>query len=792
MPFGRMLVVLLLLCFADQAGGAPLSRAELATLRETHPDAGYARPSDAARELAGRIGHDGNVDGIRAIVAVGQPELLSIAAQSFKKGARTLPAPLEALIVEHYRDPMMRRALFAFVGGDLDKDGRFPRYRTRALFDLLHADLKSDRAEALGNAIRIVATELQDVEPAFVELLPVLDPASANELVMFLGRRRYAPAVPALQKLQRTTPSARDVNGLIANIDRALLQIGTPDAVEAVLDRLHTLGAPNSDVRARSEITAVVMTLAGMPPDTRPDYASLRAVLPDELTSETQRELVKLIAARKDKRGLPELRLAVGRGNNDALTALLALGTPDDWRAGKANLEQATASGKLIPARVDGMNKRLEAAIADPARVRAELAETETRQAFANAWSQLARQRVEADKLRTTEPRRYASELEAWLQSAERLIAANTNRPEAVSYRRDVATAYERLARFTRFTLRDPKRAVVLYEHAIAAQEALPPPGRRATLSWLALADTLRFDLGDRRRCLEIYERLLREGTPKSTNDIEASVQHSLEQWLRAEIAFLAQDKRYRGTPDRESLGPVHMAMLSGAALFAADESSLAAMALVMRERAPDNAERRRFARQLDALPPSQGFLIGAFGFLPLLGTPEKIAAFLRRHDPTGYVTASAFAIVHAMDDEPAENRDRHHGMGVETWTSDERALMRRAEVAALGRRVVTDTRPDPSLATPESTWKTFVDALRRADLARAWTCTTPGIRNKFEPAFKAMTPAQLEQMADSISAFARTSEYGEFVEAFVAKASGNAGFVTFVRQGREWRIAEM
>jgi hypothetical protein len=54
------------------------------------------------------------------------------------------------------------------------------------------------------------------------------------------------------------------------------------------------------------------------------------------------------------------------------------------------------------------------------------------------------------------------------------------------------------------------------------------------------------------------------------------------------------------------------------------------------------------------------------------------------------------------------------------------------------------------------------------------------------------MTPAQLEQMADSIGAFARTSEYGEFVEAFVAKASGNAGFVTFVRQGREWRIAEM
>ncbi|HEX6003833.1 MAG TPA: hypothetical protein VFZ14_07545 [Burkholderiales bacterium] len=46
--------------------------------------------------------------------------------------------------------------------------------------------------------------------------------------------------------------------------------------------------------------------------------------------------------------------------------------------------------------------------------------------------------------------------------------------------------------------------------------------------------------------------------------------------------------------------------------------------------------------------------------------------------------------------------------------------------------------------------------------------------------------------MANSITAFAQPSEYGEFVEAVVAKTNGNAGFVTFVRQGRECRIAEM
>ena len=54
------------------------------------------------------------------------------------------------------------------------------------------------------------------------------------------------------------------------------------------------------------------------------------------------------------------------------------------------------------------------------------------------------------------------------------------------------------------------------------------------------------------------------------------------------------------------------------------------------------------------------------------------------------------------------------------------------------------------------------------------------------------MTPAALTDMADATVGSKRSAEVGEFVEAVVVRANARAGVVTFVRQGKEWRIAEM
>ena len=46
--------------------------------------------------------------------------------------------------------------------------------------------------------------------------------------------------------------------------------------------------------------------------------------------------------------------------------------------------------------------------------------------------------------------------------------------------------------------------------------------------------------------------------------------------------------------------------------------------------------------------------------------------------------------------------------------------------------------------------------------------------------------------MADSIVGFKRSVEFGEFVEATVVGTNGDGGAITFVHQGKEWRISEM
>ena len=116
--------------------------------------------------------------------------------------------------------------------------------------------------------------------------------------------------------------------------------------------------------------------------------------------------------------------------------------------------------------------------------------------------------------------------------------------------------------------------------------------------------------------------------------------------------------------------------------------------------------------------------------------------AFLRKNDPTGYLTASTFAVWHSLEQQMAGRKlpEQMPGMRMVNWSESDRALMRETETAMLGRQMVVNVAADPRLGSPESTWKTFVDALRRSDLDAAWKCTTPGIRNKFERSFATVT----------------------------------------------------
>src|SRR6266850_921582 len=250
-----------------------------------------------------RIGREANVEGLRALVVQHNPVLIYRATASWNFGAsRTLPEALEALLVEHYADRAIQRSLLSLLARSIDKYERYPKYRGRGLFDLLHADLKSGK-DSHHYAICIIATDLP-VEPELVALLPLVDPAAANELVMFLGDRKHAPALAALQALQARIPHERNVNQMLERVDWAYLQIGTPEAVQAFLARMRALGQ-SKDERAASEVWNMLIYATQQPANGPPDYAELRAALPAELNDSAWDQLIRLVEKRKERRGVP-------------------------------------------------------------------------------------------------------------------------------------------------------------------------------------------------------------------------------------------------------------------------------------------------------------------------------------------------------------------------------------------------------------------------------------------------------------------------------------------------------
>ena len=533
---------------------------------------------------------------LRALIAQRNPEQLFNAVRSTDlRGARELPPAIESLIVEHFDDPSVRRPLLAFVAKDLERFERYPQYRSRALFDRLHGELKAGR-DTHHHAIKVIATTLP-VEAELTALLAHLDPAAANEIVMFIGQRRYAGAVPALQALQARVPHERNVNGMIERVDWAYLQIATPQAASALLARLRALRDMRTE-QAGWEISHILMYAAEQP---TPAYAELAAALPADLTDSQWSVLIQLVAKRRDKAGVPDLvRAAQSPKADEAVSAVLAVGQPDDWRAARA----ALARSPLPRERVAALQTRLDSALADTARFVAERERAEHDRRHADEKGRIA-------ALRATEPRRYAAEMRALLEKAAPGPA--------------LAQDYLSLGAFQRFTLRQPDDAIASY----AAASRLREPGS-LDIAATAAADVYRFDKRDGAKAIERYRSALASYRP-STPSREAALYAAFRKWIEREIAFLENGSRFSGT-----VGPADMEM-------AYYWLAMAAMQAPLQASADPGA--------LGRLPASQYQLGRAYPAMLTLA-PREMLAFFERHDPAGYLTASVLSL--ALYKEPS------------------------------------------------------------------------------------------------------------------------------------------
>lgn len=99
---------------------------------------------------------------------------------------------------------------------------------------------------------------------------------------------------------------------------------------------------------------------------------------------------------------------------------------------------------------------------------------------------------------------------------------------------------------------------------------------------------------------------------------------------------------------------------------------------------------------------------------------------------------------------------------------------------------------PDPRFSTPESTWETFLGALRRGDAETAISCLASSARSRLRPVLRKMNPDQMRSMAESFKEFSVTMSFGDMREALVVRHDGRAGLIYFQSRGNEWRISEI
>ena len=235
--------------------------------------------------------------------------------------------------------------------------------------------------------------------------------------------------MPALIALQKAPPT-RERRRVLRDTNVALVRIGTRDSTQAVVDWLATMRPMATDKRSEEEMVDAVGAFVDLPPGVPLDYDRLRSALPAELSSPLRLALVDVIIKRNEPRGVPELILFLQYPNEAAVTAVIAMGTPDDLRAARRQIQASTNEKSPPNIFVANMLSRLDVAL-DNAPGGGARRSSEARAAdFDVAAADLARRRMRAAAIKDADASRYSSDVEAALQESATLLAQFPNAGE--------------------------------------------------------------------------------------------------------------------------------------------------------------------------------------------------------------------------------------------------------------------------------------------------------------------------------------------------------------------------
>jgi tetratricopeptide (TPR) repeat protein len=769
------------------------------------------RALDAARKL----GLLQSVPGLTQMVRHKDSKLIDEYSQEFRfRCGPELGHAIEDLLIENFDDVALRKSLGSLFF-------HCPPYQSRRLFDLLLAAVRQggDRWQTHTMAQLMVSTGLA-IEPEVLDLLAQLPKPTVpqpslcagygtprEEVIGFLSKRRYVPAVPEFQRL------LKDAGAELGITCEALTKIGTRaslrSAVECV-DRFRR-EAPNE---AACGVRGIFDALGELPPDAPLDFSAFRHALAPKPEDPFIGQYIGLIKQRHERQGVTDLLAyldtgpdAPGRLYQTALEALLDFESPEVWQQALEHVERQHTQGHLPEGNYRFATGALQQRLQSPEKFVAQKHESERQAKIQEEAGDELRRRSAALEpiryLRQGNPEEYVRRYQELLKVWEADGRAHPDRERRITLTNSIGFEYLRLGTFTRFALRRFQEALSFYEKA---SEFVP--AEQQWLIHIARADLYQFELRDSGKAIAEYERVLaplEQQARAAPQRDESGMQPSLT-WIAREIDYLKTGVPFSGVIGRSDVGQIFMVIMGytnpGLDDVGAIDSRLEQLVRSDATQARPSVDGAKLAEVLDTLPSSRLILARTVYLLPYLPV-DAILRYLDRQDPGHFLSASLLGAAVLEESQLPSGEAARDGRDFDLFPP---AALRDAAgkkgtlvVAAASFARATGIRlkvaPDPRFSSPDKTWESFLAALNAGDAEAALACFASSKAAQFRPLFTGMSAQQMKDMAASFIAFVPMSDMGNMKEyglTRIVNGERRAGFAYFQDEAGEWKIGEM
>lgn len=727
---------------------------------------------------------EGSVEGLRKLIKQRQPRLIEYYGQFFGGWSYSkLSLGIEELVTQNMNDPVIGAALLGLT--------RNAKYQTRKLFELLDARITSAPKPDWVALSAISRTDLPDIEPEILKLAeryPAGQYDKDSAVFRFFGERKYAPAVPFLVK---TMDGRKPGDLVIFPVADALTKIGTQAATTAVLDRLDWVARQTSDSKqVQLELQILVSSLSQMPESVPLDFIRLKKILPGKLLEANRSKLLDIAGKRKELVAVPDFLSTLvdepqSAISNPAFKALLSFDSVEVWRKTRDEMERLYRAKEISDDYHASALRILDERLKAPEKILAQSRQASRVNAFNDRQTQIDLQKPGLQTLKSSDPEQYVTAQLKFLEMLTELGKEYSDLRLTTGLRSRVAEEYNALGNFVRFKLKQPAKAITLYKHA-----------PDSLMAQIAAADTARFDLHDSASAIQYYEQLLstlkNKGMPGNNPDVAMSTW--LNTWIGHELVYLKTGKTFSGVLTEDDLAGFPFTLLLGTSMtqgalveLVPDVVSLSQSAYQGKE--VTLGERKRLAKEIDALPASHFSLFSTIGVATMLPDANTVLYYFGKHDPTGYLTAFFFGAVNLFSKQAAQSNPALTLLPGARVDPEMLNLASRQFFKAHG--IVLNIGPDPRLSSPEKTWILFIEALKNGDVHTVKMCLTPAMRVKLEPLFATMATDKLKSMAESFGKFSMRDNSAQYREAVVTRGN-QVGFIYFVNSGGAWKIQEM